>query len=285
MRTIISKLQCFKIYLFFFFVFVFVQCDRDIDLTENITSTGIRPIIHFTTLDITGFENMIQTNNGDTPWSVSKILPDSYIARYEFRWTSVDDEDYVYFIVWINESKEQAFKTLEEMQKYYTIGLTALEKTKDSPAFVGNLSYSKGHEFIRDNYIVRIHTSKQFADNESDIAKYIDQTILNSQTFDSINNLKPIINEFSIMSNPVLERSKTPLKIQVSDPNDRNIIYVWRFDHSSGYGGIPKDDLGNYYYQSTWMDSSISEIGLTLIAVNDYGFCTDSTIYIKTIKE
>jgi hypothetical protein len=276
-KTMISKIQNYTIYFFCFLLFVFVQCDKGNEVNVDVAFTGIRPLIHFTTLDIPGIENMIHTNY----WSVTKISQD-YIAEYRFRWQSADKKHYVFFIVWINQSKEQAFKTLAEMHKYYSIPLHILEDHKDSPAFVGDLSYFEGQEFIRDNHIVRIHTSEKFEGNVSDIAKYIDQMILKSQTFKSIKNVKPKIDEFSIMSNPVIEKSKTPLKIQVSDPKNRNITYVWRFQHS-GYGDISKDESGTYFYQSHWVDPSISESGLTLIAVNDYGFCADSTIYIKTI--
>jgi len=83
----------------------------------------------------------------------------------------------------------------------------------------------------------------------------------------------------------VSENTKTALTIQVDDPNNKAIIYKWRFDKSSGYGGITKDDSGIYYYNSSWVDSNNISIGLTLIATNELGFCTDSTIYIQTIKE
>jgi hypothetical protein len=185
----------------------------------------------------------------------------------------------------VAESKELAFDILKEKQKVYTIPQELLEESKDEPAVVGDLSYSNGLEFIRDNFIVRIHTSDKFDDQVTEIAKYIDSKISESPSFISISQVKPIIENFNIDNNPVIENSQTPLIIKTTDPKGKDIIYHWRFDEISGYGGISKDDSGNYYYTSDWFDSENDTIGLTLIAINEYGFCTDSTINIMIIKE
>jgi hypothetical protein len=108
---------------------------------------------------------------------------------------------------------------------------------------------------------------------------------LDSKSYKSISQVKPIVKDFKINKNPVVEQSQTPLTIQIEDPNIMHITYQWRFDKDSGYGGVSKDDSGNYYYNSTWYDSDNNNIGLTLIAINEFGFCTDSTIHIQIIKE
>ena len=85
--------------------------------------------------------------------------------------------------------------------------------------------------------------------------------------------------------NPVIENTQTPLTIQIEDPYNSVIVYQWRFDSDSGYGGIKEDDSGVYYYTSSWFDSTDNNIGLTLIAINVYGFCADSTINITIVSE
>lgn len=243
----------------------------------------IRPLVAFTTADIPTFKGMTQTKNIENSFfGATKILNESYYAEYEFRWTS-EEGDFAYFDIWILANHDEAVTALTEMHEYYTNPF--INESIDEPAAVGNISYMDGREFIRDNLIITIHTSEKFDNSITEIAKYIDSKILKSQSFFSISEVKPSIEDFKINSNPVVEQSKTPLTIQVKDPNNKNIVYQWRFDKDSGYGGIEKDNSEIYKFVSPWFDSANNNIGLTLIAINDYGFCADSTIYIQIIKE
>jgi len=246
-------------------------------------TTVIRPLVEFTTVDIPTFNGMTQTKTIENSFfSATKMTDSSYSAEYEFKWVSESD-DYAYFDIRIMENHDKAIAALTEMHNYYSNPFVA--ESIDEPAKVGDISYMKGREFIRDNLIIRIHTNDKFDNNITEIAKYIDSKILKSQSFTSISQVRPMINDFEIEKNPVLENSQTKLTIITTDPNDKDIIYQWRFVVNSGYGGIKKDDSDNYYYTSTWIDSEIDTVGLTLIAINEYGFCADSTIDIVTIKE
>jgi hypothetical protein len=262
-------------------LFSLIQCKKD---TESFDNDVVRSIIQLTTSDITTFNGMTQIGFGDTPWSVQETLPGIYTPIYEYRWDS-DGDDFAIIDIWVADSKNLAFDILKEKQKSYTIPTNLLEQRKDIPAVVGDLSYFKGLEFIRDNFIVRINTSESFKNSISEIAKCVDSKILKSPTYNLATQIKPVIKNFKLSKNPVSENTKTALIIQVDDPNNKAIVYQWSFDKSSGYGGITKDDSGIYYYNSSWVESNNITIGLTLIATNELGFCTDSTIYIQTIKE
>ena len=208
---------------------------------ENIDKEVIRPIIEFTTADIPAFNDMTQTKKGDIPRGVIKILSDYFTVEYEFRWVS-DEDDYAYFFIWVMPNREQAIEALTEMHNYYTNPHIA--ESKDEPAVVGNVSYLHGKEFIRDNLIVRIHSSEKFDDLVTEIANSIDSKLLESPTYISASKVMPIINDFRININPVIENTQTPLKIQIEDPNNSDIVYQWRFDSDSGCGGIKEDDSG-----------------------------------------
>jgi hypothetical protein len=255
------------------------SCEKEKTDDTNV----IRPLVEFTTADIPTFNGMTQTKTIDNSFlSATKMIDDSYSAQYEFKWVSESD-DFAYFDIRIMENHDRAITTLTEMHNYYSNPFVA--ESIDDPAKVGDISYMEGREFIRDNLIIRIHANDKFDDKITEIAKYIDSKLLKSQSFASISQVRPIINDFEIEKNPVLENTQTKLTIKTTDPNDKDIIYQWRFDSNSGYGGIKKDDSENYYYTSTWIDSENDTVGLTLIAINEYGFCTHSTLNIVTTNE
>lgn len=262
----------------FLFV-IFSSCEKEKTNNTNV----IRPLIAFTTSDIPTFNGMTQVKTIENSFfDATKIIDDSYSAKFEFKWES-DAADFAYFDIRIMEDHDKAFAALTEMHIYYANPFVA--ESIDEPAKVGDISYMEGREFIRNNLIIRIHTSDNFDDQITEIANYIDSKILKSPSFISISNVKPIINDFKIENNPLIEDIKSPLIINTTDPNDQDLIYQWRFDRSSRHGDLTKDDSGNYYYTSPFIDLEDDTIGLTLIIINKYGFCADSTIYIKIIEE
>lgn len=269
--------QCILVISFF----SLIQCKKD---TESVDVGAIRPIIQLTTSDIPTFNGMTQSGFGNTPWGVSEILSGTYTPMYEYRWDSNGD-DFAYIDIWVADSKDLALDILKEKQKAYSIPPNLLEQNKDIPAVVGDLSYYKGLEFVRDNFIVRIYYSDKFSNSVSEIAKYVDSKILKSPTYISVNQVKPVIKVFKTSNNPVIEQIQTSLTIQVEDPNNKEITYQWRYNQESGYSVVTKNNSGEYYYFSNLNVSNNTEVGLTLIAINDYGFCADSTINIQVIKE
>ena len=274
----------FVIILTLIFLVSLINCNKDleVDINDEITDIDINDIIPLTRLltnNILDLDNATQVKYGDKPWGHT-YFEDNYVAKFEFRW---ENEDYIYIEEYITESNEIALKYLLEKHKWYTNPF--IEEMKDEPAIVGNISYSQGREFIRNNIIIIIHASGEFEKRLTEIAKQVDKEILKSITFTSIDQVKPRINRFEITQNPVKELSETQLIIDIHDPNNRNIFYNWRFHPGSFYGGIQQDEDGNYYYTATFAYDTIPEIELTLIVTNDYGFCSDSTIYIQIEPE
>ncbi len=253
------------------------SCERN---SEEIG--GIRPLPYLSAEDIPVFRGMSQIRYGENPRMVTRDFTGDYTAEFEYLWES-DSGDYSVIDIRVIESQESAIAALLESHKYYSNPF--IEENRDEPAVVGDLSYFGGVEFIRDNLIIKIRTSDNYDNSITEIARSVDNKILKGPAFHSLARVKPVIKEFSITDNPVLERTQTLLVIRTEDPNNQEITYQWRFDKSSGYGGIYKDGIGNYFYSSGWADTSDVALGLTLIAINRYGFCKDSTIYISTIKE
>jgi len=140
----------------------------------------VRPIFQLTTADIPTFNGMTQTKYGEKPLSIDEIIEGIFTELYEFRWDS-DDGEYAYIDVWVAESKNMAFDLLEEMQKTWTIPKDILEERKDKPAAVGDISYSKGSCFIRDNFIIILHVKEKFTNHVNEIAKHVDAKILSTK--------------------------------------------------------------------------------------------------------
>ena len=249
---------------------LFNNCSKDAIEAEN---NGIKPFTRFTSVDIPALKDATQVKYGETPWSIEQFR-ENYLARYEFRWEMNDD--YVYIVEYVLENKYSAQEYLLEMHQYYTNPF--IEELKDQPAVVGDISYIKGREFIRDNIIIKINSSGGFDSVVTSIAKQVDNKILKSPTFPSADLVKPLIKKFEITQNSVKEKSETKLIIEIADPHNKNFVFNWVFNPNSGYGGIRKDDLGNYYYTADVID--VAEIQLTLIVTNEYGYCSDSTINI-----
>lgn len=265
------------------FLFVSVSCSKEID---EIKSDVLRANVKLTNTNIPILINSIEIRDGETPllweagWDNNERF---YVVKYDYSWKFSND-DFINVNLTVAESNELAKRYLIGRLELCTFPLTPSERM-DNPAIVGDISYDNGLNFIRDNIIIEIHNESSVTNFQKTIIEQIDSKILDSPSFNSLVEIKPIIREFSISKNPVVEMTKTPLIIHIEDPNNLEVVYKWRYDKSSGYGGIHRDDSDNYYYKSSWADTSISEIGLTLIAINEYGFYSDSTIFIKTIKE
>ncbi len=254
-----------------FLLLVVCGCNKNLDETEK---NDTRTLVKFVTEDIPALNELVQVKFGVTPWDVI-LFKDKYIAVYEYRWEKSDG--YIYIDEYIAEDKESALNYLLEMHQSYTN--TFIEEQKDQPAVVGNISYLKGKEFIRDNIIIKIFTNGEFDSMFTEIARQIDRKIIKSMAFLSPDSVKPLIEKFEIAQNPVSEKSETQLLIDIISPDNKDLVFNWRFSPDYGYGEIRNDDLGNYYFIAG--SPSTQEVGLSLIITNEYGFCADSTIYIQ----
>ena len=162
------------VFAFLLAVIFSAGCKKEkIDTVENrpiIDTVGIRPIVVFTTAEIPTFNGLTQINDGKIPSGVTKIVYDYYSAEYEFKWVS-EDKDYAYFDIRVMQNYEHAIAALTELHKYYVNPF--ISESKDEPSVVGNTSYLKGREFILNNLIGRIHTSDNFDNLVTEIARYI----------------------------------------------------------------------------------------------------------------
>lgn len=248
---------------------------------------GIRPLVYLTTEDIPSFKGMTQTEVGRFPLSRPKDISENYSPKIEFRWFS-DDENYANIEVWVDQSKESALNTLTSLHEFYTNPF--FEDTKDDPPKVGDLSYAGGIEFIRDNLIVRIRTSDKFDEMITEIAKNIDTKIIQSPTFKSFDDVRPIIKSFTIENNPVLELSQTPIILNIEDPNNKKSIAIWYMNTILGHGGsILNYGIDSCYFiaNSVYDDLETNEVEISVLVINEYGFWakSDSALQITTIKK
>lgn len=278
----IKKVSLLVLSILFFLI---SSCNKDSSKDiEELNLDFIRPAIRLSNSNIPILKDFKVIRGGESPWLWEAGWENHemfYVAKFDYSW-ELKDMDFINVVLTVTESDEYASKYLRERLNSSTIPLSLTER-EDSPAIVGDISYDKGSNFIRDNIVIEIHNESSIKNMKDIIAKQIDSILIASSTFHSIKMVKPIIKEFEISKDTVVERTKTALIIQTEDPNNKGIIYKWRLD--SGAGGIVKDDFGNFYYSSGWAGTSNTPIKLTLIAINDYGFCADSTIYIHTIKK
>ena len=152
----------------------------------------------------------------------------------------------------------------------------------ECPPLVGDISYGMGRSFVRDNIIIEIYGEGNYRGQWQHIAKQIDSYLLRSQTYDSANEAKPVINQFEIAQNPVAYGTITKLILDVIDPSGGELYYDWMFTPGSlDWGGIETDELGNYYYYAE-TNESVEE--LTLLAMNYSGFCATAVLYINVTQ-
>ena len=114
-----------------------------------------------------------------------------------------------------------------------------------------------------------------------EIARDVDAALQQAPTARSADEMKPVIRRFAIAENPVKVRSRTRLITDVLDPVGAKLYYEWRFGWGGGdHGGIERDQDGNFYY---YADTRQAVEELTLFVLNDWGFCSWSTIQIQVV--
>lgn len=207
------------------------------------------------------------------------------MSEYLIYWSDKD-------CIWIDEfvfvDKESAFNFLVNMHRT-EYNHPDFESLRDEPATIGDISYLKGREFIRDNIIIKVSASKKFESKLTAIASQIDKKIMQTSFISYSNQLKPVIHKFEITKDSVKNLSETKLIIEASDPNHKNLEYSWKFNdisETTRYGKIKKDESGCYYYVAeVEYYPQASDIKLTLIVKNEVGFGADSTINFHMVAE
>lgn len=260
------------------------SCDKE---TNKITHGNIRGAVKLSINEISALEGATEIKSGERPWLWKMGWNgDNYdFVKYVYTWT-LSDTNFVNVDMVITESEEQALRYLTEKRETSSIPLHLLQP-EDQPTIAGDISFGQGRDFIRNNIVIEIHAEGIFNNRTEKLAQQIDNIIIKGPTFFSLSEIKPTVNDFRITENPVVERTKTMIEIEVNDPNDKEIYYQWSFNTIIGLGGNVVQENGNFFYEanSTYTNVETNEEELTVIAINNFGFFTDSTITITTIKE
>lgn len=260
------------------------SCNKEID---EINHCKIRGAVKLSINEIPALEGATAIKSGEKPWLWKMGWQgDNYdLVKYVYAWT-LSDTNFVNVDMVITESDEQALRYLTEKRETSSIPLDLLQP-EDHPTVAGDISFGQGRDFIRNNIVIEIHTEGIFKDRTDKLAQQIDKIIIDGPSFNSLIQIKPVIMDFKLANNPVIERTKTLIILEVVDPNNREIYYQWNPNTIVGLGGNVIKENGNYYFEanSTYIDVETNEQELTAITINDFGFFTDSTITITTIKE
>ena len=275
-----SKFNIFlPLILLFPVLFFFHTCSKNKNPFEP-SPNQVRAGIKLANNDIPALAGTTELRSGEKPelWEVNwKDEKKYYIVKFVSSWQQTQN-DFIDVDLIVTETHDLACHYLLETREHCSLPLFLLEP-EDSPAVAGDISYGNGRQFIRENIIIDIHAEGNFIEKISDIAKQIDVILLKSPTAVTADHMKPIINWFEIIQNPVKKNSITRLNIDVKDPMNGKIFYEWRFTPGlENHGGIEIDDSGKISYYAD-LENSMEE--LTLFAINEYGFFSTATIYIQ----
>jgi hypothetical protein len=259
-------------------------CDKE---TEKITHGNIRGAVKLSKNKIPILEGSTEIEIGERPWLWKMSWNgDNYtLVSYIYSW-ALSDSDFVEVDFGVTESDEQALKYLTEKRESSSLPLY-LHPPQDQPTIAGDISFGQGSDFIRNNIVIEMHAEGIFISKTEKLAQQIDKIIVDGPSFISLSQIKPIIKDFRITNNPVIERTKTMIILEVLDPNNKDIYYQWRYNTLVGLGGNIIQENGIFFYEanSTYSDVETNEEELKVITINEFGFFSDSTITITTIKE
>jgi hypothetical protein len=255
--------------------------------TDEITHGNIRGAVKLSINEIPTLTGATEIKSGETPWLWKMGWNgDNYdLVKYGYTWL-LSNTNFVDVDMVITESAQQALRYLTEKQETSSIPLDLLQP-EDQPTIAGEISFGQGRDFIRNNIVIEIRAEGIFNTKTEKLAQQIDKIIIRGPSFFSLSEIKPIINDFRITENPVIERTKTMIVLEVEDPNKKDIYFQWRFNTIVGLGGNIAQENGKFLYEanSTYTNVETNEEELTVIAINEFGFFLDSTILITTIKK
>ena len=252
------------------FVLFLHSCKKESHVEQEV----IRPLVRLTTSDIPVLEGAEQLEYGEAPWQFNE-WNHHIITQYQFLW---ENSARVEIFEYVTTGQDEAEQFLLSLHETYSDPL--IDNSRDDPPVAGDISYSGGQEFIRDNLIVRINPEGNYEALISQIACEVDAVILLSNEYTRADQLIPIINMFALKRNPVKRESITPFIVDVINPDSTLPTYGLRISPNSGAGRFLKDECGNYYYYAYYPQYDIPDITLNLKTYNEYGFCADSTIDI-----
>ncbi len=147
----------------------------------------------------------------------------------------------------------------------------------DDVVIAGDISFFNGHSFIRNNIFVMITPRGELVNRKSAVAKDIDNLLLARPTASSSEEFKPRIQRFEIAKSLVESKTQTKLFLEVADPKGSELYYFWRVTA----GSIGEDEHGQFYYYSSDEAAPGTTQTITLIVINDRGYCRTSSIDVK----
>jgi hypothetical protein len=250
----------------------------------------IRVAVKLKLTNIPALNGAVETRGGEKPWILKAGWSSEVFnfVKFEYRWEK-SDSDFVFVDFLVFENHELANIYLTEKREYSSLPIE-LHPPEDQPAIAGNISYGNGENFIRGNIVVEIRAEGAFSDKTPEIASQIDALILEGPRFHALSQVKPSVEFLGITENPVTEGTQTLIKVNVNDPNNKKLFYKWIHTIITGRGGnVVEGEYGDLYYQANavYDDILVNEEELSVLVINEYGFCSDtsSALYIKTIEE
>lgn len=270
--------------LIFLLIIVLSSCDKETNETDH---GNIRGAVKLSVNEIPALEGATEIRSGERPWlwKMGWNVDNYDLVKYTYSW-AFSDSDFVNVDLVVTKSEEEASKYLNDKRETSSLPLDLLQP-EDQPTVAGDISYGQGSDFIRNNIVIEMHAEGTFAYMTEKLARQIDKIIVDGPSFFSLSQIKPVIQDFRITDNPVIERTKTLLIIEVADPNNKEIYYQWDSDVLVGLGGNVIKENDDFYFEanSTYTNVETNGQELTAIVINDFGFFTDSTITITTLKE
>jgi hypothetical protein len=194
-------------------------------------------------------------------WSSFEGMNGNMVIYYNYRWTIYYEWDVQIRIVVANSG--------EDAHEYYlkrAISRSGQAPLKDSTAVAGDISFNRGHDFIRNNIVIEIISEGKIDEEVEQIARQIDTLINNQSKISPASHYKPIISKINFIK--VNEGIRMAIiEPIVSDPLGGSIDS--KVFYRNGYENFfIKNSV--WYYSLNQSGSSV----LPILFVNDKGFNT-----------
>ncbi len=196
------------------------------------------------------------------------------LIKYRSRWQETPD-NFIEISLIFAETCDQAHEYVISRFFNSSLPFELRVPKRDDPLIAGDISFSGGRRFIRNNIYVEIRPVGEMEDKIAAVAKDIDDLLLTRTTASSAEQFKPMIRRFEIINHNVEHNSQTRFIIDVVDPQGSDLYYFWRLTS----GGIIKDEFGNWYYHAA-ADPGTNQT-ITLIVINERGYYSSSSITVN----
>ena len=133
-------------------------------------------------------------------------------------------------------------------------------------------------DFIRHNVLIMMRAEGDVRMKLRAMAETIDGLLLKQKPVRKYEQLRdrPTIRAFSAEKKKVKFGENTPLRLEVRNPQDRELRYVWTMTG----GGVKKNLVGNFVYQG----GEKGKQRLTVTVVNDVGLYDSESVNIEVVQ-